>query len=758
MVSLFTLALAVLLGQTLLAEQKLAIVVGDSAAPAEKYAAQELAKYVQALGSFHPAIESERMARLTGPTILLGSPFTNQHIAQLAGNLDWDSLVADGFYLQTVRRSPDVLVVGGRSPRATLFGVYELLERWGMRFSLSEDIFPEKPSPLRLASFDEKCAPAYAIRGMRPLNNLPEGSAPWDLSDFKHFIDQMAKLKYNTYVFAIMESGPWLDYEFRGLERPAGDIFYGWKYKIEKDFVGKELFRGQQEFYNPVLAKAENDKQRKQLGIGLVRSVIEHCKNRDLMSLLTFGFLEPPTAFKRKMNDWATLPLPDPAIFPKAKYYETPVEEFGIDPKHAAWMNVLDPAVRELTEVRLKALINTYPKADFYYLGASEFRAGVVDYRAIFKKLDSRYHLTPVFDIDQELNNPRTYPYGLERYQDQLKGDLLFLHLFDQLFVQDRLLEGTGKPDAKIGMAGVMPELWPLVAKILPKGMYFADFLEYGTHATADRIDDIVPVLKARLPTTLEIGIHDDNSMWFPQVNVESLERIVRTTAPLDLQGYVIAIWQVRQADINAAYLARASWHPEVTATDFYKDYLAKLVGPAASPDFEQAQRILEKTDHEIKTSLYGFAFSFPTTIPGKLKGANREAVARIRSQFEAAVAPLRRAREKATKPGRARVDFWLKRTEFGIRWLDFGVEVADLGKLIGRTRETRTDLTPDQKEKALVAADQLLGHTRELIEIIASDAGHIGDLGQIAALNLYVYQYLKELRSDLAKRSPKDS
>src|SRR5579863_7280948 len=144
----------------------------------------------------------------------------------------------------------------------------------------------------------------------------------------------------------------------------------------------------------------------------------------------------------------------------------------------------------------------------------SEHRAAVTDYRKIFQDLDAQYHFTPGFDLDKALNNPGTYAYGLPRYQYQMKGDLLFLYFFDQVFRRDRILEKTGKPNAKIALAGVMPELWPLAAKMLEKDMIFDEWLEYGTHATADRVDDIVPVLKEKVPTSLEIGIQDDNTMW----------------------------------------------------------------------------------------------------------------------------------------------------------------------------------------------------------------------------------------------------
>ncbi|MSO21715.1 MAG: hypothetical protein EXQ58_00370 [Acidobacteria bacterium] len=471
------------------------------------------------------------------------------------------------------------------------------------------------------------------------------------------------------------------------------------------------------------------------------------------MAALTFSLLEPPTAFKHKFNDWASLPLPDPKNFPGAHFSVTTAEEFGTNPKYAASMNAKDPVVRKLTALRVKALISTYPEDDYYFLWISEHRASVVDYQEVFKELDTKYHFTPDFDLEKELNSSRDFAYGRERYQNQMKGDLLFLYLFDKIFNEGRLLEQTNESKARIGLAGVMPELAPVVRKILPLGWLFDEWLEYGTHATADRIDALIPVLKAKVPTTLEIGLQDDNTMWFPQVNVESLQRIVQPTAALELEGYVAAIWQVRQADINVAYLGRASWQPNLTTKEFYQDYLPRLVGHAAAPDFEQALRTLEKADREIKKNLYGFAFAFEGAMQSKLKRVNREAIEQIRPQFESAAEQLRRAHQKAGMRDKGHVDFWLKRTQFAIQWLDLGVAAADLGRLLGDALQPGTGLTREQKQKALAAMNKLLLGAEALIEIIVSDAKHIGDLGQIASLNRYVYRYLHELRADLSGR-----
>lgn len=685
----------------------------------------------------------EYPATFDQPTVVVGCATDHP---RLAGR-DWPALSADGFCLKTVRSEPPVLVVAGGSGRGTLFGVYELIERWGVRFLLSGDVLPEQPEPFRLTGFDERREPSYPIRAMWPVNNLPEGSAPWALIDFTRFIDQMARLKFNTCVFGIWESGPWLDYEFRGLSRPAGDIFYGYRFPIGDDFIGRELFAGRSEFYSPVLAQAHTDEERKQLGIGLVRSILAHCKSRDLLTILRFSLLEPPTAFKHQCNEWASLPLPDPKNFAGAHFTATPTEEFGINPQYAAWMNVNDPVVRELTAHRLKSLINTYPEADFYHLWVSEHRAAVADCGQLFRALDARYHLSPGFDWEKTLEDSASSPFDRERYQNQIKGDLLFLSAFDAILNEGGLLQQTAKPDAAIGLAGVMPQLAPIATRMLPKDSVFVQFLDYGSHGPANHMERQVKLLKQRVPTTLEIGIHDDNNMYFPQANVESLERIVRETEHRGMQGYVVALWQVRQSDISAAYLGRASWQTCTTASSFYQDFFPRLVGRAAAEDFEHAYRMIEVADRQVKNGLlYGYAFPMTDRlikafIHERAADRDRDEIRRIRPQFQAAIERLREAHRKASPRGQPYVEFWMRRTQFALEWLDLALACADLGKLLAG------EIAPDRRQTVLAAFDGLLDRSRSLIELIAGDASHLGDLGQIANLNQHVHRALKSER-----------
>lgn len=723
----------------------LLIILANEADPVERYAGEELQKYIRAMYGFAPERVSDVSQTPDDRRIIIG---------RLAGSLcDVPALSADGFWLRTASSSPETLVIVGGSPRGTLFGVYELLERWGVRFLLSGgEVLPENPEPIHLTGFDEIVEPAYPVRALRPMANLPEGAAPWDLPDFTAFIDQMARLKFNTFVFVIMESGPWLDYEFRGMKRPAGDVFYGYRFPIDDEFVGNELFPGKTEFYSPVLARAsDDDDRRKQAGIELVRSIIRHCRQRGLMTTVAFSLLDPPTEFKHRFNEWATLPLPDPATLAHAHFTATPVEELGINPQYAAWMNVLDPAVQELIACRLRSLINTYPDADFYHLWVSEHRSGVIDANTIFRELDEKYHLAPDFDWDRELQNHASSPFDSQRYQNQMKADLLFLYALDKILNERRLLASTVKPHAAIGVAGVMPQLAPIVVKMLPKHSTFVQFLDYGSHGTARHVQRLKPLLSAGIPTSLEIGIQDDNNMYFPQANVESLEQIVAATAPYGLKGYVAALWQVRQSDLAAAYLSRASWSPAFAAAQFYDDFVPRWIGASAAAEFEKGHRAIEVADRKIRPGpLYGYAFVFNENLIKTFldQGVNHAAINEVKPLFELAHDHFVRAMGRSSARGRPYLEFWIKRTRFAIDWLDFVTACADCGQVIRQQGH-------QQASKSL---EELLARSRKLIELIAGDASHCGDLGQIANLNQHVHRYLKERLGALALETCADT
>ena len=69
--------------------------------------------------------------------------------------------------------------------------------------------------------------PAIPMRVLTGHNLHVEGPASWGIDDYRKFLDQAAKLRYNGYMFMLRDIGPWFDLEFRGVRKKEADIYGG---------------------------------------------------------------------------------------------------------------------------------------------------------------------------------------------------------------------------------------------------------------------------------------------------------------------------------------------------------------------------------------------------------------------------------------------------------------------------------------------------------------------------------------------------
>ena len=72
-------------------------------------------------------------------------------------------------------------VITGGSPVAVLWGVYELAERWGVRYLVHGDVLPENPGALTLPGADIRLRPNMRTRCWRLVNDLATGPVSWSL-------------------------------------------------------------------------------------------------------------------------------------------------------------------------------------------------------------------------------------------------------------------------------------------------------------------------------------------------------------------------------------------------------------------------------------------------------------------------------------------------------------------------------------------------------------------------------------------------
>ena len=137
------------------------IVLPDKPASLERFAASELQAYLQKSSGVQIAIVDESKSNDTLYAFFLGKTKKSE---ALGASLNEETVGRDGFILQSV---PNGLVVLGRNELGTLFGTYELLERyfdvrWFMPGDLGEHV-PKKES-LRMGQVNLACKPSFRVR------------------------------------------------------------------------------------------------------------------------------------------------------------------------------------------------------------------------------------------------------------------------------------------------------------------------------------------------------------------------------------------------------------------------------------------------------------------------------------------------------------------------------------------------------------------------------------------------------------------
>ncbi len=135
------------------------IVRPATASPSQVYAAEELQRFTEQMTGVRLPITTDE-APLPARSVMLGD---TRFTAELLGSpADMKALGEDGFRL--VRRGDRLLILGG-PVRGTLYGVYELLDRFGgcRWYSSWHSVVPRRDS-FAVPALDETQKPAFALR------------------------------------------------------------------------------------------------------------------------------------------------------------------------------------------------------------------------------------------------------------------------------------------------------------------------------------------------------------------------------------------------------------------------------------------------------------------------------------------------------------------------------------------------------------------------------------------------------------------
>ena len=700
---------------------QVAVIVSENAAELERFAAEQLCDYLEKLFGLHIRPASSLSAEAE-TLFLVGDLATDVGIEGVMQDGVCLPISEQGFILRRMQfQGRPSLIVRGGSPRATLWAVYELVERWGVRYLLHRDVLPA-PSTFRLPDLEVVMEPTLPVRQWRVINDFACGPEAWGMGDYRPVLDQLVKLKFNRILLSVWPWQPFLHYEVKGVKRESATLWFDFHYPITDDMVGRHLFEDEEEFWNPDLPRGASYEEFTAAGEQLIHNLIDYAHQRGIECVIVATLTEFPPEFAPLLKD-------SQEVHQLAELTIVPSAETDID----------DSALTELATAVLRATVDTYPEVDYVALGMPEFRQWSGLYERAWQALDAKYNISSQRSLDDVLTaatQRSAYPGGEERALQEVKGDIVALYFYDRLLNEIHALKESRRPDMKFIYNSIAEELFPLLGNLVPHDWETLNFVDYTASRIVKRREVLENVPSQEHACSLIYTLHDDNVGLLPQLATGSLHELTRDLIRHGWAGFSTRYWLIADHDPCVAYLSKAAWEEGVTHEHVYRDQIRAVCGEACIEDMLTTFREVEATTIALED--HGLGLTFP--VPGMLtkhwtpQPMSEELVEDQRG-YQQALDAAYRAREKALPSGQSYIDYWIGRLKFGIGYLD----------MIAAVRHAAIAEANGNPVDAIQNAEAALATARGALEAYADIVRDQSDRGAIAVMNEYVYRPLKE-------------
>jgi hypothetical protein len=697
---------------------RVSVVVAKDAPQLERFAAEELAGQFRTLFEAEVTIGDAVPADKT-PLIVVGSPKTNPALKPIEAA--WPKLSDQGHLLKSIDlKNRPALVVGGGSPVATLWSVYELGHRFGIRYLLFGDLFPVKPPELKLDGIDIVLEPSLKLRTWRTINDFPIGPESWGLAEQQLVLKQLAKLKYNRVMLTFYPWQPFIDFEFKGIKRQSDKLWFGWQYRVDGDTAGRGVFGGARFFENPDFAGKTTYAERIAAGTGLARGIIDMARQLGMSTAIAISPLEFPREFA------AALLNARPS---------TELEPLSVGPGASQPPN--DPVLLELAKTQIRAYLKTYPDIDALYLTLPEFPDWVDHAEASWKRLDQQTGVGKMTSLEKltAAARDRTVIASGDRGAKALRGNVAGLDFLRTLLADAKLLQTPRGKTVGAVLVDADPALYPVLDKLLPPGTSALHFVDYTARRVVESRALLAQAPVKTIPSSLILTLADDNVGLLPQLTVNALHALVGDLRSQGWQGFSTRYWIVGDLDLSAYYLSRASFDSAVTPRQASLDLLAPITDEGVPESVWKAFEMIEQATGLIDANDMGFSFPVPGMILKHYSGGSvPQWWGEVKDLYLNAMNEMYRANSRARAGGRAYSLYFARRYEFAFEYMSCveAVRQAGIAKQAGDAEE--------QRNKLEAAVESMHSALNALAAVARSNS----DRGVIAVLNEYGYRPLK--------------
>jgi len=115
-----------------------------------------------------------------------------------------------------------ILTISGGSTNAVKYGVFQFLEEIGFGFYLSHEMQPKNIGELELENIFLKDKPLVKNRLVFNWHNFLSGCSAWNLEEWKFYIDQTSKMRFNGLMTHFYANDPSFTFSHNGVEKAVG--------------------------------------------------------------------------------------------------------------------------------------------------------------------------------------------------------------------------------------------------------------------------------------------------------------------------------------------------------------------------------------------------------------------------------------------------------------------------------------------------------------------------------------------------------
>jgi hypothetical protein len=175
------------------------------------YAADELNKY---LGQMYSGVKFETCGANSKAVIQL-------LLTEQARDLVIQALPTQKECFKIIQNEGKLLIISP-DERGLLNATYALLEKLGCGFYISGEAIPKTKKWTGLNGWETEDRPLTNQRIVFNWHNFLSGCSSWDFEDWKHYIDQSSKMKFNGLMTHFYANDPTFIFSHNGVEKTAG--------------------------------------------------------------------------------------------------------------------------------------------------------------------------------------------------------------------------------------------------------------------------------------------------------------------------------------------------------------------------------------------------------------------------------------------------------------------------------------------------------------------------------------------------------